>query len=456
VKSRILSVIIGLAIGSEIFAQQPEPSTLPQVVKTYLNQVKNSLSTDQQIQAAQQTDELNVFYSFMFCKPCIDYRNGSSPAWLIGYGVGEAKGHSLTPYTVVVIIDNQGNEIIKFPDSNRNELLGDGGYTDAVVVQMAAQKFILGLASPNGRNSPGAVVIKKLGPSPATIFQYESPESSDSPTWDTTLYFKDADNDGVKEMLLDRQSLLNGANNREQLFFRFRSDTFTFEGETIPSTTLANYIQGARSDPNTSRLHQAAKPYASGAFPASSEAPSISDFNPKAASPGSLVTILGTKLSGTDDLIFPGGQRVLFNVTSDTNVVATVPSTTATGKISLRTTYGLATTSLDFAIIPGPAITSFTPTSGYGGASMANPGTRVTITGQRFTGATEVRFAGVSGVNKSVESDTQISVTVPGGAATGKVTVSTLSGTATSATDFTIVPRPTDSIPPTPPPAEDS
>jgi len=80
--------------------------------------------------------------------------------------------------------------------------------------------------------------------------------------------------------------------------------------------------------------------------------------------------------------------------------------------------------------VVGPAITSFSPTSGPAG-------TAVTIAGTILAGATEVRFNGAAGTIVS-NSDTQIVVTVPTGATTGPITVVTPNGQATSASPFTV------------------
>ena len=62
------------------------------------------------------------------------------------------------------------------------------------------------------------------------------------------------------------------------------------------------------------------------------------------------------------------------------------------------------------------------------------------ITGTSFTGAASVAFGGVKATMFSVDSDTQITATVPTGAKTGKIQLKTAGGTATSATDFTVLP----------------
>ena len=82
-----------------------------------------------------------------------------------------------------------------------------------------------------------------------------------------------------------------------------------------------------------------------------------------------------------------------------------------------------------------PAISDFSPLSGP-------VGTSVTINGSGFTGSTGVSFNGTSvgSGNFTIASDIQITATVPQGATTGQISVTTPGGTATSSTDFTVTP----------------
>ncbi|MEQ1759726.1 MAG: MBG domain-containing protein [Vicinamibacterales bacterium] len=82
---------------------------------------------------------------------------------------------------------------------------------------------------------------------------------------------------------------------------------------------------------------------------------------------------------------------------------------------------------------PPPTILGFTPASG-------EPGSQVTITGTVLTGATSVTFGGVAGTGILVDSPTQLRVTVPAGASTGPVFVTTPGGSTTSGTPFTVIP----------------
>ena len=78
-----------------------------------------------------------------------------------------------------------------------------------------------------------------------------------------------------------------------------------------------------------------------------------------------------------------------------------------------------------------PSITLFSPTAGLAGA-------KVTITGQRFAGASAVGFNGVTAAF-TLDSDTQITATVPAGATTGPITVVATAGSAASTSDFVVL-----------------
>jgi hypothetical protein len=78
-----------------------------------------------------------------------------------------------------------------------------------------------------------------------------------------------------------------------------------------------------------------------------------------------------------------------------------------------------------------PTISGLQPASGA-------VGTQVTVMGSGFAGATAVRFNSTNAGVYSVQSSTQILATVPAGATTGSVSVTTPSGTAASSTQFTV------------------
>ena len=62
----------------------------------------------------------------------------------------------------------------------------------------------------------------------------------------------------------------------------------------------------------------------------------------------------------------------------------------------------------------------------------------MTITGVSLKQASKVAFGGVKATTFTANSDTQVTATVPTGAKTGKIRITTPGGTATSPTVFTV------------------
>jgi virginiamycin B lyase len=80
-----------------------------------------------------------------------------------------------------------------------------------------------------------------------------------------------------------------------------------------------------------------------------------------------------------------------------------------------------------------PAVTNFSPASGTAGP----PATTVTITGQSLAGATDVNFNGTAATITS-DSGNKIVVTVPAGATTGPISLTTPDGTLTTRKTFRV------------------
>jgi uncharacterized repeat protein (TIGR03803 family) len=143
---------------------------------------------------------------------------------------------------------------------------------------------------------------------------------------------------------------------------------------------------------------------------------------------GAKINILGTGLTGTTSVSFHG-KAATFTVVSDSEISTTVPAGANSGKVQVTTPGGSILSNVPFRVIP--VITAFSPASGPAG-------TIVTITGETLNGASSVSFGGVKATSFTVNSYTQITATVPAGAVTGRITVATPGGTATSAGVFTV------------------
>jgi hypothetical protein len=143
---------------------------------------------------------------------------------------------------------------------------------------------------------------------------------------------------------------------------------------------------------------------------------------------GGTVEILGAGFNGATKVQF-NGTSATFTIVSDTYLTAKVPAGATTGPLTVTTAGGTVASSTKFRVIP--KVLSFSPTSGP-------VGTQVVIKGNSFTGATKVTFGGVKATSVVVDSDTQITATVPRGAKTGKIGVTTVGGTGTSSGVFTV------------------
>jgi uncharacterized repeat protein (TIGR03803 family) len=148
------------------------------------------------------------------------------------------------------------------------------------------------------------------------------------------------------------------------------------------------------------------------------------------AKDGATAEILGQGFTGTTGVSFNGVAAKFDNV-SDTYMTAKVPAGALTGPVTV-TTFSKTLTS-DRSFLVTPQITTFSPASGA-------VGTTVTITGVSLTQTTAVTI-GTKAATFTVNSDTQVTATVPAGAKTGKaITVTTAGGTATSKAKFVVQP----------------
>ena len=139
------------------------------------------------------------------------------------------------------------------------------------------------------------------------------------------------------------------------------------------------------------------------------------------------VSVMGQGLLGITSLVF-NLTHASATIFSDTYITTNVPPGATTGVVKV-TIPGKTLKSGKFRVIP--VVLSFSPPSGP-------VGTSVTITGNSFTGATQVTFGGGKKAVFAVNSYTQITATVPVGAVTGTIQVTTPGGTASSPSSFTV------------------
>jgi len=167
---------------------------------------------------------------------------------------------------------------------------------------------------------------------------------------------------------------------------------------------------------------------------------SVLEFSPNAGAVGTTVTIWGTAFSTT-----PSQNTVQFNGTSATvssatanKLVVTVPASATTGTIAVTSPNGSATSATSFTVttvLGVPTISSFTPSSGP-------VGTAFTISGTNFhptMAQNQVRL-NLTPTQLTSATSTQIGTSVPTATASGRVSVTTPGGSATSTSDFYVLP----------------
>jgi hypothetical protein len=110
-------------------------------------------------------------------------------------------------------------------------------------------------------------------------------------------------------------------------------------------------------------------------------------------------------------------------------LTAVVPAGATTGYVTVTTPSGTLKSNRKFLVTP--TITEFSPTSGP-------VGTVVTINGGSLTQTQGVGFGNRNPAQFTVDSDIEVTATVPAGAQTGPIGIQTPGGTAISSQTFTV------------------
>lgn len=228
------------------------------------------------------------------------------------------------------------------------------------------------------------------------------------------------------------QVVITGTNftNATAVTFGGGADATTF---TVNSATLitATVPTGATTGPLSVTTVAGTATSASSFVVTAPAPPTITAFAPAAGAVGMAVILTGTNFTGAAGVRFGTTIATSFTVNSSTQITVTVPVGASTSRIAVVTSGGQALTATTFKVVPVPVISSFTPGAG-------SPGSIVIITGTGLSDATAVRFGGVNAPTFTVNAATSITATVPVGAVSGSIQVTTAGGTATSAGSFTV------------------
>ena len=227
---------------------------------------------------------------------------------------------------------------------------------------------------------------------------------------------------------------INGSNFAGASSVQFNGTGTPFFVNGTGTQIMANVPAGATDGP-ISVTTPGGTASTSGSFNVTSTAaPVINGFLPHSGAVGATVHVYGANFTGATAVRFNGTAATPFTIIGPGNIQTTVPVGATSGRVSVTTPAGTGTSSIDFTVTTGGlTITSFSPTSG-------SVGTAVAINGTGFTNVSAVRFNG-TGATFTVASATRINTTVPAGATTGKISVTTSAGTVTSAGTFSVGPK---------------
>ena len=153
--------------------------------------------------------------------------------------------------------------------------------------------------------------------------------------------------------------------------------------------------------------------------------PSLTSFFPDQGPPGTPVTLIGQNLSLTTDVLI-GTEEAVFQVLSDSRILATVPREAHTGTIQIVTPMGIAVSQQAF--VAAPFIEELNPEFGA-------PNESIIIFGRNLSNATAVHF-GDEEASFIVLGETQLRAQVPDTTGLKVVQVTTPVGIARSETLF--------------------
>jgi uncharacterized repeat protein (TIGR01451 family) len=156
--------------------------------------------------------------------------------------------------------------------------------------------------------------------------------------------------------------------------------------------------------------------------------PAITSVSPLKGPAGTTVLITGQHFTYATAVEFGGKPAQTFTVSNNAAIYAVASADVSSGKITVTTPGGIATSPANF--YAPPVISLFSPTHGL-------PGTNVAIYGRNFLDATNVSFNGVS-ADFIVSSNEFLTAVVPPGAQTGPISIGTPGGTNLTSSVFVL------------------
>ena len=159
--------------------------------------------------------------------------------------------------------------------------------------------------------------------------------------------------------------------------------------------------------------------------------PLVTDFEPKQASPGALVSLRGRRLNGVSNIWFAPEVSASFSVVADTQIMVRVPEGATSGLLRLVSGAGEGGSESPFLVLgKGPFVGAMDPLE-------VGMGERVTLEGVHLDQVRAV-FVGDQMLSPEVVSPTQIHLEIPQDLASGQLSLQTDQGVVHTNFELTV------------------
>ena len=158
--------------------------------------------------------------------------------------------------------------------------------------------------------------------------------------------------------------------------------------------------------------------------------PTIASVDPETAFPGDDITIKGINFSAVSSVTF-GSTAAVYIINDSTKLTVTIPADLSGANQIITVSAPTGSDTISYVVNYAPVVTSIDP-------EQASEGQLITVKGNRFTDASSVML-GTQSVDFTIVDENTITFTVPSGASSGKVTVTTPNGSGTSNSSLTIL-----------------
>ena len=211
----------------------------------------------------------------------------------------------------------------------------------------------------------------------------------------------------------------------------------SLNGQDVGTLTHVNATQLKLTIPAGASTGKIAATNSAGSGQSSSDykvLPKVTGFAPASGIRGSSVTISGSSFTGATKVAFGGAASLAFTVDDDGQITAVVPPTATTNKLTVTTPSGSGSSAASFIVILPPTVSSFTPASG-------TVGTLVTVAGSNLDSVTSASLNGQDVGTLTHVNATQLKLTIPAGASTGKIAATNSAGSGQSSSDYKVLPK---------------